>query len=225
MSMPIRPYRKSFKALLRMDPDIALISEIRGRETASGFQELVQTGHQSLTTIHANNGLDIFERMASEQIGIPRHILASPGFFSLLMYQRLLRQLCDHCKIPLLKSGASEKKIALISRLGIDPAGVYVTNYKGCEHCKSNPVPGVARRSVCSEIVIPDFHLMKLLEEKDSLGAFKYWRRSRAALSSPDTNGKTSYEVAIYKMAQGLMDPSEVESIEPFELYLESEQL
>lgn len=208
------------KALMRMDPDIALVSEIRGRETASGYQELTQTGHKTLTTIHADSGLDIFERMASEQIGIPRNVLTGPGFFSLLMYQRLLRQMCEHCRIPLVESPAASKA-EFISQLGIDPKGVYITNYEGCEHCKENPVPGVARRTVCAELVMPDFELLQLVKKEQLLEAFLYWRKNKAGLESPDSRGKTSYEVALYKMAQGLIDPSEVEEIEPFALYME----
>lgn len=209
------------KAILRMDPDTALVSEIRGKETGAGFQEMVLTGHRSLSTVHTGSGIDIYERLASSQIGIPRHVLSGPDFLSLLIYQALLRRLCDGCKIPLTNSEGSDYQIAQMDRLGIDPKGVYVTNHEGCDQCRKNPVPGVAGRTLCAEVITPSFELLALLKDEQLLEAYKAWRKGRAALDKPESEGKTAYEVGIYKMSIGQIDPSELEAIEPIDLYLE----
>lgn len=209
------------KSLLRLDPDITMVSEIRGPETGSAFKQLIQTGHQTLTTVHASSALDIYERLASQEIGIPRHVLSTPGFLSLLVYQKLLRRICDHCKVPLLKSDFSAEKIQVIARL-VNPEGVYVTNPNGCEHCRTNPVPGVRGRTVCAEVVLPDHKVLAMMAEAKSQDGFDYLRQRRNNLEDTNSLGKQAMEVAIYKMSQGKIDPREVEQeFQPFELYLE----
>ncbi len=82
------------RTLLRQDPDIIMLGEIRDPETASIAIQAAQTGHLVLATLHTNNTIEAIARL--ESLGItPYHIMNA---VSLIISQRLLRKLCLHCK-------------------------------------------------------------------------------------------------------------------------------
>lgn len=87
-------FHKILRAILRQDPDIIMIGEIRDLETAEVAIKAAQTGHLVLATVHANSAWESLLRL--EQIGIPRYALMS--CVRLLLAQRLVRKLCLQCK-------------------------------------------------------------------------------------------------------------------------------
>jgi type IV pilus assembly protein PilB len=91
------------RALLRQDPDIIMVGEIRDFETAELAIKAAQTGHLVLSTLHTNSAVETLTRLRN--LGIPSYNLASS--LSLLVAQRLARKLCEHCKIP--SNGSSYK--------------------------------------------------------------------------------------------------------------------
>ncbi|MBS0350992.1 MAG: Flp pilus assembly complex ATPase component TadA, partial [Proteobacteria bacterium] len=82
------------RALLRQDPDIIMVGEIRDKETAEIAVRAAQTGHLVLSTLHTNNAADTLIRLLN--MGIAAYNLASS--LRLIIAQRLVRKLCDHCK-------------------------------------------------------------------------------------------------------------------------------
>lgn len=82
------------RALLRQDPDIIMIGEIRDLETARIAIHAAQTGHLVLATLHANSSVETFIRLEGMGIQLSNCIHS----FSLIIAQRLLRKLCDYCK-------------------------------------------------------------------------------------------------------------------------------
>ncbi|MBW7983031.1 type II secretion system protein GspE [Enterobacillus tribolii] len=82
------------RALLRQDPDVIMIGEIRDAETASIAINAAQTGHLVLSTLHTNSACETLIRLA--QLGISPHLLA--GSIRLVIAQRLVRRLCPHCR-------------------------------------------------------------------------------------------------------------------------------
>ena len=84
------------RTFLRQDPDILMIGEIRDAETASIAIQAAQTGHLVLSTLHANNAIEIITRLQAMGISTDNLIQSSP----LLMAQRLIRKLCLYCKQP-----------------------------------------------------------------------------------------------------------------------------
>lgn len=84
------------RALLRQDPDIIMIGEIRDAETAEIAIQAAQTGHLVLSTIHANNAIHTFTRL--QALGISNDNIINS--LNLIIAQRLIRTLCTHCKIP-----------------------------------------------------------------------------------------------------------------------------
>ncbi|GKX63002.1 type II secretion system protein GspE [Pragia fontium] len=116
-------FNSALRALLRQDPDVLMIGEIRDKETAEIAVEAAQTGHLVLATLHTNSTTDTLLRLSL--MGIPEYLLAAS--LKLVVAQRLIRRLCPHCKekrlLPELVHTAS-KTITL-----------YTSEAKGCENC------------------------------------------------------------------------------------------
>lgn len=121
-------FARGLRAILRQDPDIVMVGEIRDLETAEIAVQASLTGHLVLSTLHTNTAIGAVTRL--QDMGIEPFLLAS----SLIgvMAQRLVRLLCNDCKVA---SIADETELAL---LGLSPDAGDTTLYhgEGCEHCK-----------------------------------------------------------------------------------------
>ncbi len=89
-------FAEGVRSILRQDPDIIFIGEIRDKETAQMALQAAMTGHQVYTTLHTNTTLGALQRL--EDLGVPLSLLG--GNLICLFSQRLVRRLCDHCKAP-----------------------------------------------------------------------------------------------------------------------------
>ena len=121
-------FAKCLRAILRQDPDIILIGEIRDKETVEIAIKASLTGHLVLSTFHTNDAPSAISRLL--YMGIERYLLASS--LNLVVAQRLVRKICEHCKEPATLSEEALK------RLKIDPkkAGNSVFYHgKGCGAC------------------------------------------------------------------------------------------
>ncbi|SBW25208.1 ATPase, T2SS/T4P/T4SS family [Citrobacter europaeus] len=112
-----------YSALLRQDPDIIMVGEIRDGETAEIALKAAQTGHLVLSTLHTNSTTETLIRL--QQMGVARWMIASA--LTLVIAQRLVRKLCPHCRQRL------ETPIALPE--AIWPAPLPHWQATGCEHC------------------------------------------------------------------------------------------
>ncbi|GBU20805.1 hypothetical protein R80B4_00690 [Fibrobacteres bacterium R8-0-B4] len=123
----------ALRSILRQDPDIVLIGEIRDSETADIAIKMALTGHLVFSTLHTNDAASAIARFTD--IGIPPLLLGSS--LNLIVAQRLVRKICPKCKI--------EYKPApeLIQSLGLDPATV-TQFYKGngCVTCNGTGFDG-----------------------------------------------------------------------------------
>lgn len=90
-------FQDALKALLRQDPDVVMLGEIRDTETAGTAIKAAQTGHLMLSTLHTNGCIESLARLIN--LGIAPYQLG--GTLTLIIAQRLLRKLCHHCKRPL----------------------------------------------------------------------------------------------------------------------------
>lgn len=88
-------FANTLRALLRQDPDVIMIGEIRDQETAEIAIKAAQTGHIVLSTLHTNSAAETLTRLVN--IGVPAFNIASS--ISLIVAQRLVRKLCNSCKI------------------------------------------------------------------------------------------------------------------------------
>lgn len=117
------------KSILRQDPDIIMIGEIRDGETAKIAVRASITGHKVLSTIHTNSALNTIERLTD--MDVERYLISTSlnGCIS----QKLARKMCPHCRIQRETTDYEKKLINLT--LGIDVDKIYDINPKGCEHC------------------------------------------------------------------------------------------
>ncbi len=89
-------YHLGLKALLRQDPDVIMIGEIRDLETANIAAQSALTGHLVFSTLHTKSAAETLERLMN--MGVPSYILASS--IDIIIAQRLVRKLCPHCAEP-----------------------------------------------------------------------------------------------------------------------------
>jgi type IV pilus assembly protein PilB len=102
-------FAKCLRAILRQDPDIVLIGEIRDKETVEIAIKASLTGHLVLSTFHTNDAPSAISRLL--YMGIERYLLASA--LNLVIAQRLVRRICDHCKEPITLSDEVIKHLGL----------------------------------------------------------------------------------------------------------------
>ena len=122
-------FGNTLRSILRQDPDIIMIGEIRDDETARIAVRASITGHLVLSTIHTNNSLNTIERLTDMEV--ERYLLASA--LSGIISQKLARQLCDNCK-RLRPTNKYEQEI-FKKFLNMDIKEIYEP--VGCPHCSS----------------------------------------------------------------------------------------
>ncbi|CAJ0807016.1 GspE/PulE family protein [Ralstonia thomasii] len=212
------PFIAVKRQLKRMDPDAVLIGEIRDKESAGLFRDIAESGHRAFSTVHAPSAIDtITMRLTSDELGIPADVIATPGFMNLLVYQALLPINCPRCKVDHAHADwIDETYLARIERVFDIPRSVLrFANPEGCEHCRREGLTelyGVKGRTVVAEMIELDQAMLQLFRDRKNLELKNYVRSlNRAAFHDEQTIGKTVLEVAMYKVAQGMIDPREVE--------------
>ncbi len=136
------------RAILRQDPDVILVGEIRDEETAAIALRAAMTGHLIFTTIHADSAAGIFARIA--QMGIERYLVASA--VRMVISQRLCRRLCPECRRETPLSAPVQQQLRF---LGFDeaPEGPFFTA-EGCPACLGKGYQG--RVAVYELLVVDD---------------------------------------------------------------------
>jgi general secretion pathway protein E/type IV pilus assembly protein PilB len=119
-------FANGIKSLMRQDPDIIFIGEVRDEKTALMTIRAALTGHQVFTTLHTNDALGAIPRL--NDIGVPSHLLA--GSLIASMAQRLARRLCPSCKKPRL---AKPDEARILGYMPEDPPTIYEP--VGCSDC------------------------------------------------------------------------------------------
>ena len=149
-------FAAGIKTILRQDPDVILIGEIRDKETAITAIQAAMTGHQVYSSLHTNDAIGSIPRL--KNIGVPNYLMS--GSLIGVVAQRLARRLCPHCKkkTPLTKE---ESKL-----LGPKHAGVKeIYKAVGCDKCGNSGYKG---RFVVCEILKFDTDLDDLISNDAS---------------------------------------------------------
>ncbi|MDI9634745.1 GspE/PulE family protein [Kamptonema cortianum] len=120
-------FSEQLKAILRQDPDVILVGEIRDEETAESAVRAAMTGHLVLSTLHCNDAPSAIARLL--EMGIDPYLLSSSLIGT--MSQRLVRKLCPECKVQ--RDPTPQEKEELKS-LGVDTA-VTIWDACGCDQC------------------------------------------------------------------------------------------
>jgi type IV pilus assembly protein PilB len=143
------------KSILRSDPDIILIGEVRDGETAAIAIEAALTGHLVLTTLHTNDAASSVGRLID--MGVEPYLVSSS--IDSILAQRLARLICDRCKAPKEVSGD------LVSQMGFDPDEGPLTIYDavGCKVCSDT---GYRGRLCINEILLMSEEIQHLAVER-----------------------------------------------------------
>ena len=126
-------FANGIRSIMRQDPDIILVGEIRDEDTATMAFRAAMTGHQVFTTLHTNSALGAFPRLTD--IGISPDIMA--GNIIGVVAQRLVRVLCPHCKESA-KPSDDERKILGVKR----NEAIQIFKHKGCKRCNQTGYRG-----------------------------------------------------------------------------------
>ena len=185
-------FGRALRSVLRQDPDIVLIGEIRDEETADIAIKFSLTGHLVFTTLHANDAPSTITRLVD--IGIPAYLVASS--LNLVLAQRLVRKICTNCigdytptDAELIAAGITKEEAKEIT----------FKKGKGCVHCNNT---GFSGRTGIFEIIEVNSEVRKLIFAEENQDVIR-----DAALR----NGMHSLHASgIDKMKQGLTTISEV---------------
>jgi type IV pilus assembly protein PilB len=182
----------SLRAILRQDPDIILIGEIRDKETVEIAIKASLTGHLVLSTFHTNDAPSAISRLV--YMGIEPYLLASS--LNLIIAQRLVRKVCERCREPVKLSED------VLKRLKINPAEVKDAVFyqgKGCKHCGDT--------GYCGRVPIFEFLVMDN-QIRNALVAGEGESKIRAMARQKGYGGLL--ESGVSKILQGLTTAEEV---------------
>ena len=156
-------FAKGLRSILRHDPDKIMVGEIRDRETAEIAVQSALTGHLVLTTVHANNGFDVFGRFTHMGIDPYAFVSALNGIWA----QRLIRLNCPHCATPYQPDRQE------LAHLRLDPQAVSSYQFKqgkGCGDCRGTGYKG--RRAI-AEILMLNDELREMIIDKKPIRHIK----------------------------------------------------
>ncbi len=180
-------FGRGLRAILRQDPDVVMIGEIRDLETGEIAVQASLTGHLVFSTLHTNTAVGVVTRL--RDMGVESYLLSS----SLIgvIAQRLVRLLCEHCKEPY---QADETEIKLLK---VDPVSAPTLYHpKGCPHCNHT---GYVGRSGIYELVAIDDRLRNMIHDGSSEQDLELYARTQSPSIRRDgvrliMEGKTTLE-------------------------------
>jgi type IV pilus assembly protein PilB len=187
-------FATALRALLRQDPNIILVGEMRDTETARIAVEASLTGHLVMSSLHTNGALEAVARM--RDMGIEPYALAN-GLLA-VVHQRLVQRTCPHCSAPFEYPPFVVDTLVGHGVLSRGQEGSLVRGM-GCAKCRSTGVLG--RTAVCGMLVVTD-EVREAISRRASLGEL------RAAASRGAHMEMTRYAGALLRM--GLTVPGEV---------------
>jgi type II secretory ATPase GspE/PulE/Tfp pilus assembly ATPase PilB-like protein len=150
-------FASTLRSVLRQDPDVICVGEIRDEETAEIALRAAQTGHLVMATIHCESNATAIIRLLD--LGVSP-LLLSAGL-NLLVSQRLVRCLCERCKAP---AKLSDSQMISFRKKGIDPQEVFEPI--GCKHCDST---GYWGRTVILDLMVVDSAMRNEIAKNESL--------------------------------------------------------
>jgi general secretion pathway protein E len=185
-------FANSLRSIVRQDPDVILIGEIRDAETAEIAIHSALTGHLVLSTLHTNDAPSAITRLID--MGMEDYLLSSTIIG--ILAQRLVRVACPNCQVPHIPDSAALKELKLNGR---NPSGLNIIDVKGCERCSYT---GYLGRNGIFEFLPIDDRIQKLILEKKDANMIKEVARKNGM--------RTLREDGWVKVKQGVTTISEV---------------
>ncbi len=179
------------RSILRQDPDVVLIGEIRDLETAEVAFHAALTGHLVYSTLHTNSAIATLARLFD--LGLKPYVIAAA--LEGIIAQRLVRKICEHCREPVQPTPEQRHRLS-----GLFAAGQLPTYHgKGCSQCHNS---GYRGRIGLYEILIPDEELRHLITSNSSIRDITQMAKSKGM--------KTLLDDAREKVAHGVTSMDEI---------------
>ncbi len=154
-------FAEALRSILRQDPDIVMVGEIRDNETADIAVKAALTGHQVLSTLHTNDAAGAIARL--DDMGIEPFLIASSVL--LTCAQRLVRRICEHCKEEYLPEPE------IFEKLNIEiPDGTPLFIGRGCDRCNKR---GYSGRAAIIEVLSVSEAIRRLIIKRASASVLK----------------------------------------------------
>jgi type IV pilus assembly protein PilB len=188
-------FAKCLRAILRQDPDIILVGEIRDKETVEIAIKASMTGHLVLSTFHTNDAPSAISRFV--YMGIEPYLLAST--LNLVVAQRLVRKICEHCKEPV------ELSQEVLNRLGITAQRAKDTVFYHGKGCKACGQTGYMGRLPIFEFLLLDAEMRDVLTKGGTESQIRAMARKKGYGGLVDSG--------VSNMLKGLTSAEEVLSV------------
>lgn len=215
-------YSEVVETMLRMDPDIADVGEIRDVISARALANVVKSGHLGMGTLHVGGITGIFQRLTDPKIGLDRSELTNGSLSFLLCYQALSPVLCTNCSLDFEgatqqhKTAGNDREASFLGSivrglqaLPTNSTGLRFKNLEGCSVCRNRGTSGL---TIVSEMMIPDDEWLDISAEGKDRNAWNAFRAnySDRDLTSPNMTGKSVMEHAMFKAQLGQIDPRQI---------------
>lgn len=199
-------FAKGLRSIVRQDPDIILVGEIRDEETAEIAVNAALTGHLLLSTFHANDAATAIPRLLDMHVA--PFLLAST--IEVIVAQRLVRRICEQCKVSYETTPSEIAKVSPGAEKYFAGTAKKVTFYKGkgCQSCNNTGFKG---RVAVFEIIKSDAGLRELILSSPS--AAQVWQYATAHGAKP------MFEDGIEKVKQGVTTLEELARVAPINEY------
>ena len=168
-------FAAGIRAILRQDPDVIMLGEMRDKETAEMAIQAALTGHLVLSTLHTNDAAGAFTRLLD--MGLEPFLVTS--CVKGVLAQRLVRRICEKCKQQV------EIPEVALQNIGIRPGTPFYQG-KGCTHCNNTGYKG---RMALFELLVPDEHIHKLILERKSSEEIKNYALRNMGMASLRRDG------------------------------------
>jgi general secretion pathway protein E len=188
-------FAKGLRTIVRQDPDVILVGEIRDMETAEIAIQSALTGHLVFSTLHTNDAASAITRLID--MGVEPFLVSSS--VNAIMAQRLVRKICPHCREPYVPS---ETYLELVGLSPLEFAGREIFRGVGCVHCLHTGYKG---RIGIFELMSLTPAMKSLILTTSDAGQIK-----EQALSSPEIGMKTLRQDGLRKVLAGLTTLEEV---------------
>lgn len=159
-------FANGLRSILRQDPDIIMVGEIRDAETAGIAVNTALTGHLLLSTLHTNDASTTLPRLLD--MGIDSYLVAST--MNIAIGQRLVRKICEHCKEKFAVTEAGAEALAKVKLKESFKVGDVVFEGKGCEECNDTGYKG---RLCVNEVLVANQEMREAILRRASASEIK----------------------------------------------------
>ncbi len=153
-------FAAGIRSILRQDPDVIMLGEMRDKETCEMAVQAALTGHLVFSTLHTNDAASAFTRLLD--MGLEPFLITScvKGVFA----QRLVRRICEKCRVPL------QLPDVTLQEIGVVPGTTFYQG-KGCNACNNSGYKG---RLAIFELLVPDDQIARMVIERKSAEEIKH---------------------------------------------------